>query len=89
MPYYLRQFTAVMICAIITAVKEREVINLYEKIEQLLNENNMSAYKLSKETGIPQTCLADYKKGRANPKIDKLKIMANYFNVPIEYFLEE
>lgn len=61
----------------------------YEKIVKLMEENDISSYyKLSKETGIPLTCLADWKAGRSKPKADKLYILANYFNVPMEYFFE-
>ncbi|MFR6257490.1 MAG: helix-turn-helix domain-containing protein [Anaerovoracaceae bacterium] len=62
---------------------------MYKKIQKLLDENKMSAYKLSKEAKIPYTCLADWKSGRSKPKIDKLQKIANYFGVSIEYFLEE
>ena len=62
---------------------------MYEKLEALMEKEHINAYKLSKETGIPQTCLSDYKKGRAKPKADKLKILSDYFGVPIEYFIDE
>lgn len=39
--------------------------------------------------GISQSVLSDWKRGRSNVKIDKLKILADYFGVSIEYFLEE
>ncbi|MGO5051211.1 helix-turn-helix domain-containing protein [Lachnospiraceae bacterium LCP25S3_G4] len=32
--------------------------------------------------------LSYWKSGRSAPKADKLKILADYFDVPIEYFLE-
>lgn len=43
----------------------------------------------SKDTGIAQSILSEWKSGRI--KIlgaEKLKILADYFDVPIEYFLE-
>lgn len=62
---------------------------MYEKFAELLVKNNKTAYKVSKETGIPQSVLSDWKRGRSNPKVDKLQKLANYFGVSIEYFLKE
>ena len=61
---------------------------LYSKFYKLLQENNISSYKVAKETGINQSTLSEWKSGKYNIKVDKLMILANYFNVPIEYFLE-
>lgn len=61
---------------------------MYEKFADLLDKTNKNAYQVSKDTGIPQSVLSDWKRGRSNPKVDKLKILADYFGVSIEYFLE-
>lgn len=60
---------------------------MYKKFEKLLKKKGVTAYKVSKETGISQSSFSDWKQGKSNPKIDKLKILANYFGVSIEYFL--
>lgn len=62
---------------------------MYEKFAQLLKEHNVSAYKVSKETGIATATLSDWKNGRSNPKIDKLQKIAEYFNVSTDYFVED
>lgn len=62
---------------------------MYENFAKLLGKNNKTAYQVSKETGIAQSVLSDWKTGRSKPKADKLKILADYFGVSIEYFLEE
>ena len=62
---------------------------MYKKFETLLESRKITPYKVSKETGISTATLSDWKKGRSNPKADKLKILADYFGVSIEYFLEE
>lgn len=61
---------------------------MYKKFAELLEKTNKTAYQVSKDTGIAQSVLSDWKNGRSNPKVDKLKILANYFSKPIEYFLE-
>lgn len=62
---------------------------MYNKIEKAMREKGVSSYQVAKDTGIAQSSLSDWKTGRSNPKLDKLKILADYFDVPIEYFLEE
>ncbi len=61
---------------------------MYEKFAELLEKNNKTAYQVSKETGISQSVLSDWKRGRSKPKAEKLKTLADYFGVSIEYFLE-
>lgn len=62
---------------------------LYKKFAELLEKTNKTAYQVSKDTGIAQSVLSDWKNGRSNPKVDKLKILADYFGVSIDYFLDE
>jgi len=62
---------------------------VYEKFAELLDKNNKTAYQVSKDTGIAQSVLSDWKTGRSKPKVDKLKVLADYFGVNIEYFLED
>ena len=61
---------------------------VYEKFAELLDKTNKTAYQVSKDTGIAQSVISYWKRGRSNPKIDKLKILADYFGVSIEYFIE-
>ncbi|HWT74337.1 MAG TPA: helix-turn-helix transcriptional regulator [Mobilitalea sp.] len=60
---------------------------MYEKFEELLNLNNITAYKVSKDTGIPYSALSEWKAGRSTPKQDKLIKLAEYFGVSIDYLL--
>ena len=52
---------------------------MYEKFAELLVKNNKTAYAVSKETGISQSVLSDWKRGRSNPKVDKLQKLADFF----------
>lgn len=61
---------------------------MYKKFAYLLDKTNKTAYQVSKDTGIAQSVLSDWKRGRSTPKADKLKKLADYFGEPIEYFLE-
>ena len=60
----------------------------YEKLQQLLDKTNKTAYQVSKDTGISTATLSSWKNGEYRPKVDKLKILADYFGVSIEHFLE-
>ena len=56
---------------------------MYEKFYMLLEKTHKTPYQVSKDTGIPQSVLSDWKRGRSKPKVDKLKILADYFGVSI------
>lgn len=60
---------------------------MYEIFDKLLKLNNVTAYKVSKDTGIPYGALSDWKMGRSTPKQDKLQKIADYFSVTVDYLL--
>lgn len=60
---------------------------MYEVFERLLKEAGITAYKVSKDTGISQTTLSDWKRGRSVPKTEKLQAIADYFDVSLDYLL--
>ncbi|MDY4579757.1 MAG: helix-turn-helix transcriptional regulator [Anaerobutyricum hallii] len=62
---------------------------MYEKYAALRDEKGVTDYRVSMETGITKSTFTDWKTGRSKPKADKLKILADYFGVSIEYFLDE
>ena len=61
---------------------------MYKKFAELLDKTHKTAYLVAKETGISTATLSSWKNGHYIPKADKLKILADYFSVSIEYFLE-
>lgn len=62
---------------------------LYERYASLRDKQKITDYKVSKDTGISTATLSSWKNGMYSPKIDKLKLLADYFNVPLEYFLKQ
>lgn len=62
---------------------------MYQKYVELRDRKKVTDYEVSKQTGISTSTLTNWKYGRYTPKIDKIKILADYFGVSIEYFLEE
>ena len=59
----------------------------YEKFKAIAKDKTM--YQISKDTGIPQSTLSDWKLGKSDLKLDKLKILANYFGVDISELIED
>ena len=54
---------------------------------ELLQKNKVSAYELSKQTGIPDSLLSNYRTGKKVPTSENLQKIANYFNVSVDYLL--
>lgn len=61
---------------------------MYEKFARLLSERGVTAYKVSKATGIPTAALSSWKNGKYEPKPDKIRKIADFFGVPVDYFYE-
>lgn len=62
---------------------------MYDKFLKLLENQGVSAYKVSQATGISQQTFTDWKAGRYTPKQEKIQKIADYFNVPVSYFYGE
>lgn len=61
---------------------------MYQKFEQLVKARGISTYRVAKDIGLAPTVFSDWKSGKSKPKADKMKKIADYFGVTIEYFLE-
>lgn len=57
-----------------------------EKLTEIMQKRNITGYQLEKDTGIKQATLGKWKKG-SQPTIDKLIILANYFQVSADQLL--
>lgn len=60
---------------------------MYSIFEELLKEHGVTAYKVSKATGITTSTLTAWKKGDYTPKADKLQKIADYFGVTLAYLM--
>ena len=60
---------------------------MYDIFEGLLKEHGVTAYQVAKATGISTGSLSDWKNGRSSPKAEKLRKIADYFNVSVDYLL--
>jgi transcriptional regulator with XRE-family HTH domain len=65
-------------------------VEIAEKIQILMNERGITAYRLAKDTGVSYTGLTKILNLQTkNPQIDSLKLIADYFHKPIDYFTGE
>lgn len=60
---------------------------MYNIFEQLLQKFGVSAYKVSKDTGITQASLSKWKSGKSTPSSETLQKLANYFGVSVDYLM--
>ncbi len=65
----------------------------YKKFEKLCNKKKVTPYQVSKETGVATATLSAWKQkengsGGYMPKADKVILIAKYFGVPLDYFME-
>lgn len=60
---------------------------MYEVFEQLLQSHGVSSYKVSKDTGVTQTSLSNWKAGRSTPTTKTLQRIADYFGVTVDYLM--
>lgn len=61
---------------------------MYQKYADLRDKAGVTDYEVAKQTGVSTSTLTNWKYGRYVPKVDKIKKLAEYFKMPIEYFLE-
>lgn len=59
----------------------------FQKIEYLLTENGVTAYRLCKDLGLHTSSVTAWKQGKYKPSVTTLKKIADYFGVTVDYFL--
>lgn len=60
----------------------------YTKFEALCTLNNTTPFRVYKSLGFPQSGLSAWKSGAYKPKADKVKAIADMFNVSIETLMK-
>ncbi|EHA4031141.1 helix-turn-helix domain-containing protein [Enterococcus faecalis] len=70
-----------------TAKKQREI--LAKNLESLLRLKGKSQADVIRETGIPEATVRSWFNGEKYPRIDKIQLLSDYFNVPRSRITEE
>lgn len=60
----------------------------FEKLKELRESANLSQQELSDKLGFNRGSYASCEQGKCNPTIDVLKKLSTFFNVSIDYLLE-
>lgn len=60
---------------------------MMSRIDFLMQNNSVTAYRLCKETGIPQTTFSNWKRNVSTPKAAQLKKIADYFGVTMSWLM--
>lgn len=58
-----------------------------ERLRQLREERGVSQAAVSKALGVSRYSVYAYEKGKAAPTLDGLVILADYFDVTVDYLL--
>ncbi len=64
-------------------------MNSNKRYAELRDRAGVTDYEVGKQTGIATSTLSNWKAGRYTSKADKIKKLADYFGVSIDYFLEQ
>lgn len=60
---------------------------MYERLQKLMDMNNLTAYKVSADTGIPTSYFSRWKQINLIPKTECVITLAKYFNVSTDWLL--
>lgn len=64
-------------------------MHIGKRIRKLRKEKKLTQEDLAKILGVKPTAVSAWESGRNKPLMDKVGLMAQYFDVPISYFFEE
>ncbi len=62
-------------------------MSVINRIMALLEERQISARKLTMDLKLANSCVSEWKKGKAKPSVDAIVKIANYFGVTTDYLL--
>lgn len=62
-------------------------MQLAQVLDTLMKKSNISAYKISKDTGISDRLIGYWRKGEKLPGAENLLTIANYFGISVDYLL--
>lgn len=59
--------------------------DIYKRIDDALGRRHVTASKMCADLKISASTMYDWKRGRFNPRLDTIAIMADYLHMPIQY----
>ncbi|MGN1077701.1 MAG: helix-turn-helix domain-containing protein [Candidatus Gallimonas sp.] len=62
-------------------------ILIVERIKELMQEENLNQSRLAEKVGVKQNTISAWLLGKKEPSIKSLWLLADYFNVDIDYLV--
>lgn len=59
----------------------------YGRYRFVREKKNLTDYAVSKRVGIAPSTFSDWKKGRSQPKVEKLMKICELLEIPVEYLV--
>ncbi len=59
---------------------------MYELFEEILDERNLTAYKVAKESGVDKQVLSNWKHGRSIPSFINMAKIARFLGISLDEF---
>ena len=60
---------------------------MYEVYQRILDKKGLKNAYVARATGISNMTLSDWKRGKSVPKSDKMRKIAEYLNVSVDYLM--
>ncbi len=60
----------------------------YKKLEDILKQKGITPYRLAKEIGISNVVFSEWKRGKSQPKLDKLIKITEYLGITIDDLID-
>ena len=61
----------------------------YEKLRYLMYKKDIRKADVIRDTGISIPTLVNWEHGRSVPTLRTLQVLADYFGVPVSYFIDK
>ena len=58
------------------------------RLKALMDKQSVTCYRLAKGIGVTEPAVHTWVDGTCEPKLKNLKKLAEFFDVPLEYFIE-
>lgn len=59
---------------------------MYELFEEILDERNLTAYRVAKEAGVDKQVLSNWKHGRSIPNFINMAKIARFLGISLDEF---
>lgn len=62
-------------------------ILIIDRLKELMAEEKLNQVRLAEKTGIKQNTISAWLRGKKEPSVTSLWLLADYFNVDIDYLV--